>query len=95
MAVAVHNEQTGELNIFAANRDLQKDIPLQADLRGFAGYHVTECLSLENADLKAENSAAEEKVRPIARTDAVMDGDSLQVMLHKASWNLIRLNPRA
>lgn len=95
VAVAVHNEQTGELNIFAANRDLQKDIPLQADLRGFAGYHVTECLSLENADLKAENSAAEEKVRPIARTDAVMDGDSLQVMLHKASWNLIRLNPRA
>ena len=91
VAVAVHDEASGELTVFAANRDLQKDIPLEATLRGFEGYRVKEFLSLESEDLLAENSAAGEKVRPIARQDGVMDGACLQAVLHKASWNVIRL----
>ena len=93
VAVAVHDEASGELTVFAANRDLQKDIPLEATLRGFEGYRVKEFLSLESEDLLAENSAAGEKVRPIARQDGVMDGACLQAVLHKASWNVIRLCP--
>ena len=93
VAVAVHNPDNDELTVFAGNRDLNKDVPLEATLRGFEGYRVAECLSLESQDLKAENSAACEKVHPIARQDAEMDGDKLQVMLHKASWNVIRLCP--
>lgn len=91
VAVAVHNECTGDLTVFAANRDLENDISLEATLRGFSDYYVAEWQALENDDLKAENSATGEKVYPILRSDAVMGGDLLQAVLHKASWNVIRL----
>ena len=93
VAVAGQGPATGALTLFASNRDLKNDIPLEATLRGFEKYRVEEMLSLENDDLLAENSAAGEKVRPITRSDAAFDDGHLQVMLHKASWNVIRLSP--
>ncbi len=91
--VAVDNEESGELVLFAVNKDLEEDIQLSMDLRQYAGYTVKEHVALENEDLYAVNTEAEPyKVRPIRRQDAasVEDG-ALTVKLAKKSWNMVRL----
>src|SRR5690606_16757755 len=49
-AVAVHNEEAGEVTVFAVNRDLEKPLPLSVDLRGFGSCRVIEHLVLEHDD---------------------------------------------
>lgn len=91
IAVAVKNDADDTLTVFAANRDLNRDIPLTVQLRGFEGYKPVECLALQDCDLKAVNSAAAQNVRPVTRTDAVSADGTVELLLHKASWNVIRL----
>jgi alpha-N-arabinofuranosidase len=90
-AVAVHNDETGELAIFAVNRNLKEALDLEADIYGFAGYHLKEHITLNNPDLKAVNSAREEKVKPSAGPGGTLDGHKLEVCLPPASWNVLRL----
>ena len=90
-SVAVYNEEADELTIFAVNRDLQDAVELSCDLGNFEGYRVLEHIVLENDDLKAENSAAAQNVAPVLQEGTRVDGRSLNVNLHKASWNVIRL----
>lgn len=94
VAAAVKDEAAGTLTIFAVNRDLQHDIPLTLRLRGFAESEIAEWIVLENGDLKAENSAAKEAVRPAHRSDAVRSEDGWLLPLHKASWNVIRFQKK-
>jgi alpha-N-arabinofuranosidase len=90
-AVAVFNEEKRELTVFAANRDLEKDVPLSIHLRGFEDYRIAEMLALENSDLKAANGPDGQRVAPVRRNDAVLADGTLDAVLHKASWNVIRL----
>ncbi|MGN8631135.1 arabinosylfuranosidase ArfA [Blautia sp. HCP3S3_G3] len=90
-AIAVHNEEKGEVTIFAVNRNLEEDVVLTTDIRSFEGYQLAEHIVLENDDLKAENSAEKQKVAPVSVDRTTMDGGILTSMLHKASWNVIRL----
>ena len=46
-------------------------------------------------DMKAVNSAAEEKVKPVERTDARMDGGLLSLSLKPASFVTIVLKKQA
>jgi len=95
-AVSVYNPEADELTIFAVNRDLADDIVLTADLRSFEGYRLLEHIVLENEDLKAVNGMDGEKVTPgKAEGRAAIDGGSMEVVLHKASWNVIRLKKEA
>ena len=94
VAAAVKDEAAGTLTIFAVNRDLQHDIPLTLRLRGFAESEIAEWIVLESGDLKAENSAAKEAVRPAHRSDAVRSEDGWLLPLHKASWNVIRFQKK-
>ena len=89
-SVAVYNEEKQEVTIFAVNRTLDQTIEFEADLRGFEGYTVKEYSALEGDDMKATNSAAEEKVSPITRTDYNMDGGIFTTTMKPASWNVIR-----
>lgn len=90
-AVSVYNEEKEEVTIFAVNRSLQEDIELTTDVRSFEGYRLLEHIVLENDDLKAVNSFANEKVAPMNTEQSSLDAGTLTSVLHKASWNVIRL----
>jgi alpha-N-arabinofuranosidase len=90
-AVAVHDEERGDLTIFAVNRGTKEPLELAGDLRGFPQLSVVEHLVLENTDLKAVNTAASEKVKPRTGGGAKLDGAQLQARLPALSWNVIRL----
>ncbi len=90
-SVAVWNEEADELTIFAVNRDLQDDIVLTTDLAGFEGYQLIEHITLECDDLKATNSALAQRVAPKHSNETKVDGREVTSLLHKASWNVIRL----
>ena len=94
-AVAVWNEEAEEVTIFAVNRDLEEAIPLTCDVKSFEGYQLEEHILLECGDLKATNSALGETVAPKAQTDTVLEDGEVKALLHKASWNVIRLKKRA
>lgn len=90
-SVAVYHEEKEELTIFAVNRTLDEDIQLTTDLRGMEGYRVVEHIVLEDCDLKAVNGAGVQNVYPRSVERSSMDGGMMTSMLHKASWNVIRL----
>ena len=90
-AVAVYNEEKEEVTIFAVNRNLKEDIVLNTDVRSFEGYRVAEHIVLESDDLKVVNAFGQENVKPKTTQQTTMDNEELTSMLHKASWNVIRL----
>lgn len=92
-AVAVHNEEQGEVTIFAVNRSLDNKLSLQVDLRSFGDCTVIEHIVLENDDLKATNTQEHpDRVTPHNRGNAVVqDRSRVEAELSKASWNVIRL----
>ena len=90
-SVAVWNEEAQEVTIFAVNRNLEKDLTLEVDIRSFEGYRVLEHIVLENEDLKAVNCAQMQRVAPVSVKQSTVDEGILSSLLHKASWNVIRL----
>jgi len=90
-SVAVYNEETEELTIFAVNRNLEEDLQLVTDVRGMEGYRVLEHLVLEHDDLKAVNAAGMERVKPQRVSRSEIDAGIMTSLLRKASWNVIRL----
>ena len=91
-SVAVHNEEKGELVIFAVNRSLNEDMDLEADLFGLENLVFREHISLYNRDLSAANSAEREIVFPESKSGASLDRTKLLVRLPPASWNVLRLS---
>lgn len=85
-AVAVMNDEAEQVTIFAVNRNTVENIEFEADLRGFEGFAIKEILALEGTDMKAVNSAVEEKVKPIVRKNAKMDNGLLSLNLKPSSF---------
>jgi alpha-L-arabinofuranosidase len=87
--VAVHDEETGALAVFAVNRG-DTDLLLRLDLRAMPDLVGVEHLSIEAGD--ATNTAeAPDRVTPRVHEPPAADG----VRLTAASWNLIRFtHPR-
>lgn len=94
VCAAVYEEEKEELTVFAVNRNLSEDQELTMDVRSFGELKGMEKLVLVSDDLKAENSLAEEKVKPVQDKELPMDGGVLRTVLKKASWNVIRLGRR-
>ena len=94
-AVAVNEEERGELTIFAVNRSPKEAMDLAGELRGFGPLSFVEHLVLENADPKAVNTAGSEKVKPRAGGGAKIEGTRLEARLPALSWNVIRLSTSA
>ncbi len=94
-AVAVYNDETEELVIFAVNKDLEEDLDLTADLRQFAGFGVIEHVALQDEDLYAVNTQdhPDRVVPERSGCSAVKDGTLKTVLRHK-SWNMIRLGAK-
>ena len=91
-SVAVYNDETEEVTLFAVNKDLEEDMEVTMDLRQFAGMKVLEHAVLEHEDLFAINSEADpDNVKPhFGGQSSVSDG-TLTAILPKKSWNMIRL----
>ncbi|WP_055550529.1 alpha-N-arabinofuranosidase [Streptomyces sp. NBRC 110028] len=91
-ATAVRNEETGEVTVFAVNRDQHRPLPLEVALHGMAPARVVEHSVLADADPEARNTLAEpERVTPHpGRGTALVDG-VLRATLEPMSWNMIRL----
>lgn len=92
VSVTVYNEETEELTIFAVNRNLDEDLELNLDIRSFYDYKMKEHIVMTNNDLKAVNTPEKENVYPVyAENEAISDGKA-NIILKKASWNVIRFN---
>ncbi|NMO96812.1 alpha-N-arabinofuranosidase [Paenibacillus lemnae] len=90
-SAVVYNEADDEVTIFAVNRSLDTAMDLDCDVRSFEGYQLAEHLVLEHDDLKAVNTAEEEKVKPHNRGQSECKDGKVTARLPKASWNVIRL----
>jgi alpha-N-arabinofuranosidase len=90
-STAVWNEEREELTIFAVNRHLNEALLLECDARSFGDYQVIEHIVLEHEDLKAVNTAEEERVKPHHQGNAEIEEGILSASLPRASWNVIRL----
>ena len=89
-AVAVYNEEAGELSIFAVNRNLSDDVEFTMDLRGFGPVIFLEHIAMENENLKAVNGPDNPQVVPAVRRDVNHDHGKAVCLLKKASWNVFR-----
>lgn len=89
---AVLSEDSQELSIFCVNRDLDNNLELECDIRGFEGYKLCESSCLYNSDLKAVNSETEPNcVAPVKCTDVNIDNGILKAVLKEHSWNVLVL----
>jgi alpha-N-arabinofuranosidase len=94
-ATVVHDEDTGQLTLFAVNR-LDRPLAFEATLRGLVDLALDEHTVLADSDLRASNTAAEPlRVVPRSADAATVDGDRLAVVLPPRSWNVVRLSGRA
>ena len=90
-SIAVYNEEKDEVTIFAVNRNIEEDVELITDVRGLEGYRLTEHIVLEDSDMKLGNGPGSERVCPRKVQQSFLDGGIMTSVLHRASWNVIRL----
>ena len=92
--VAVHDEETGELTVFAVNRD-STDLPLEIDLRGLPGLSGLSFQSIAaGSDPSATNTEAEpDRVTPRDLPTPTPDGGRCTVRLPAVSWSVLRFGP--
>ena len=81
-AIATINEKEDELTVFAVNRSMKDSCPLSLSLDKEVSF--LEHLVVTGDDVKAVNSAEEEKITESKRND----GDD--IVLPPLSWNVIR-----
>lgn len=94
-AVAVYNEEAGEVTIFAVNRNTEEDVPFEADMNSFSDVQVIEYIVMENEDMKVTNSAAGEKVVPVKKKEYTCADGVFETVMKKSSWNVVRFQVKA
>ncbi|MGW3350965.1 arabinosylfuranosidase ArfA [Nonomuraea rubra] len=94
-AAATHDPESGDVVVFAVNRDQTDAVKLTVDLRLFDQKpRLAEAWTLTDDDLRATNTARNpDRVRPRATERLSFDGDTITVVLPRVSWNAIRLQP--
>lgn len=93
LSSVVHDPESGQVTVFALNRDLQDELSLKVDLRGFTGLNLAETFELKHDDLKAANTKeAPDEVSPVSHENCAFDG-ALTARLKPLSWNVFVLRP--
>jgi alpha-L-arabinofuranosidase len=93
-ATATVDDATGEVTLFAVNRDRTRPLALTADLRALAGHTVVEHLLLADDDPAAANTLdAPDRVTPRSQPGTRVTDARLSATLPPLSWNVIRLAP--
>jgi alpha-N-arabinofuranosidase len=92
-AVATHDAESGDLVVFAVNRDQSDPVELTVDLHLFAGdVAVAEAWTLADDDIRATNTQDDpDRVVPHPTPVVSLDGGTLRVVLPPVSWSAIRL----
>jgi alpha-L-arabinofuranosidase len=90
-AVATHDEERGEVTVFAVNRHETESMDLSIAHRAFSGLRVVEHVELADDDHRAVNTEDDpSRVRPTQRTTVESEGGAARVRLRPVSWNVIR-----
>jgi alpha-N-arabinofuranosidase len=94
-AIATHDAETGEVVVFAVNRDQNAPVELTVDLHLFSEtLQPAEAHTLTDADLTATNTLdTPDRVVLQPNEHVSIDGDTLKIVLPRVSWNAVRLGP--
>jgi alpha-N-arabinofuranosidase len=93
-AVATHDPQTGEVTVFAVNRDVAGPVDLTVALSDLGALTVLEAWTVGGDDPYARNTADDpDRVRPEPLDSASVAGATLTATLPPVSWCAIRLGP--
>ncbi len=92
-AVAVYDEASEFITVFAINRSVKEEMELQCDLRSFESYGLENHWILHDQDPKAHNSLQNpNRVVPYEdKTRDLLDHGYLRSVLPPMSWNVFRL----
>lgn len=92
-SAVVLNEETGDLTVFAVNKDQEDSLILECDMRSFKDYRIVEHIVLQNDDLKAVNTERNpDNVVPHNKGISQVEDGIMTAELSKLSWNVIRLS---
>ncbi|MFI5912064.1 alpha-N-arabinofuranosidase [Dactylosporangium sp. NPDC051541] len=93
-AVATHDPATGDLVLFAVNRDQTRSVELAVDLRAFGDtVRPAGTWTLADDDLRAVNTAADpDRVTLRAANAVTVDGDVATLVLPPVSWTAARFS---
>ncbi len=90
---AVHDGEAATLTLFALNRHLSEEMPLEVVMHGVGSLAEREAWQLHGSDLHASNTKQHpDRVKPSILADVHVSQDHLRATLAPASWNLIRLH---
>jgi alpha-N-arabinofuranosidase len=92
-AVATYDEETGDLVLFAVNRDTDVAVDIDVDLRAIGGVQLVEHTVLTSDDLhERSGSDAADRLRPRVVSGSEVDPDQhLRALLPPVSWSVLRL----
>lgn len=94
-SVAVWDDISEAVTVFAVNRSAEKDIEFECNIAGFEGYQFVEHLALEHTDMMAVNSAQAETVFPVNVSERDQYSDNvLTARLSRTSWNVLRFQKK-
>ena len=89
---AVHDDKAGALTLFALNRHLKEEMPLQIRAKEFSGFAVEQAFEMHDSDLQAVNTKENPgRIKPSKLQGVRIEGDGISATLAPASWNVIRL----
>ncbi|WP_433305021.1 alpha-N-arabinofuranosidase [Actinoplanes sp. CA-030573] len=91
-AVALRDEESGEVTLFAVNRDQRQALTLDLDLRACPGLTIGKHTAVYDSDPDAANTAERpDRVAPRPLEDLKVDGGRATATLPPRSWSMIRL----
>jgi alpha-N-arabinofuranosidase len=91
-AVALHNEDKGEVVIFAVNRSADESVDFDIDLQGFNVLGINAFSELSGHDIKATNTKSSGNVKPHEKNTAKIQGNLVSAELAALSWNMIKVS---
>jgi alpha-N-arabinofuranosidase len=91
-AVTLRDDESGEVTLFAVNRDQRQALTLDLDLRACPGLVVGKHTAVYDSDPEAANTAERpDRVAPRPLGDVKVSGGRATVVLPALSWSMIRL----
>jgi alpha-N-arabinofuranosidase len=91
-AVATYDSDSGDLVVFAVNRNIADELTLTTALHGFGDLKVVEAVSMYSADPYVKASFADDtSMAPKPNDTAAVADGALTAVLPPVSWSMIRL----
>ena len=91
-SVAVHNEETSEVVIFAVNRNAEEAVEFDVDLQGFNVTGINGFSEMSGFDVKKTNTKSSDVVKPNDNAVAKVSGNTVSAEFAPLSWNMIKVS---